>query len=57
MLPRPRYHCPFLYDDEDDTIGGHLGSEGEVHAEFNLVSLAGCQSPNRECAIRIQRKS
>jgi hypothetical protein len=19
--PNPRYHCPFLYDDEDDTIG------------------------------------
>ena len=23
--PSLRYHCPFLYDDADDTIGGYRG--------------------------------
>jgi hypothetical protein len=53
----PRYHCLFLYDEENVTIGGRRKTAGDsrlCHLSFHRTCT---RNPNRECAIKIRPKS
>ena len=49
--PNPCYHFPFLYDDEDDTIGRQAHSTAIRGPHPNPAQI-----PNRDTAIRNRRK-